>query len=127
MDPTEARKFLGEDFIIGGSANTWDDVKRLLEAEVDYIGIGPYRFTSTKEKLNPELGIQGYKEIIEKYNERNSSIPLIAIGGITWQDISELLRLGFHGVAMAGAINLQEYPQESVKKINKEINNCLKF
>src|SRR3972149_45836 len=79
MNPKEARKILGNNFIIGGSSNTMDDVKWLMNNCVDYIGIGPYHFTSTKEKLNPVLGLEGIKTIADKFG---ANISIIAIGGI---------------------------------------------
>lgn len=55
MPVAEARKMLGKDFIIGGTANTFEDVKMHYEAGADYIGCGPFRFTTTKKK--PLTGI----------------------------------------------------------------------
>lgn len=66
MPIAEARKILGDGFIIGGTANTFEDVKAHYEAGADYIGCGPFRFTTTKEKLSPILGLEGYKDIIQK-------------------------------------------------------------
>ena len=65
MPVDEARKLLGDEFIIGGTANTFDDIRRLHEQGADYIGCGPFRYTTTKEKLSPVLGIEGYRQIIE--------------------------------------------------------------
>lgn len=48
MPVAEARKILGKEFIIGGTANTFDDVKMHYKAGADYIGCGPFRFTTTK-------------------------------------------------------------------------------
>jgi thiamine-phosphate pyrophosphorylase len=82
MPIAEARKILGDDFIIGGTANTFEDIKAHYEAGADYIGCGPFRFTTTKEKLSPILGLEGYKEIIQKMKAENIDIPIVAIGGI---------------------------------------------
>ena len=57
MPISEARRILGPDFIIGGTANTFDDVKLHYESSADYIGCGPFRFTTTKQKLAPVLGL----------------------------------------------------------------------
>lgn len=113
MNPREARKILGNNFIIGGSSNTIEDVKRLMENGVDYIGVGPYRFTSTKEKLNPVLGLKGIANIITQLP--NYPIPIIAIGGITLEDIEPLMQTGIHGVAVSSAINLAEDKSGMVK------------
>lgn len=116
MNPRKARKIFGTHFIIGGSSNTMDDVKWLMANGVDYIGIGPYRFTSTKEKLNPVLGLEGIKEITEQCRKEKINIPLIAIGGIKPEDVEPLMRTGIHGVAVSSAINLADNKIEMTRK-----------
>ena len=104
MSVAEARKILGKDKIIGGTANTIVDIEHLQSAGVDYIGLGPYKFTSTKEKLNPILGLEGYS-IIQQFN---STVPIIAIGGIKLEDVKSLMNTGIHGIAVSSVINLAE-------------------
>ena len=60
MPISEARRILGDTFIIGGTANTIADVEDHWKSGADYVGCGPFRFTTTKEKLSPVLGIGGY-------------------------------------------------------------------
>ena len=92
MPIAEARKILGNDYIIGSTVNTFEDIVNTLHtATPDYFGCGPFRHTTTKQNLAPILGYEGYSEIISKMRERNIEIPLIAIGGITKSDIPELL------------------------------------
>lgn len=105
MPIAEARKILGDDFIIGSTVNTFEDIVNTLHtATPDYFGCGPYRHTTTKQNLAPILGYEGYSEIISKMRERNIEMPLIAIGGITKNDIPELLRCGVGGIALSGSI-----------------------
>ena len=66
MPVDEARKLLGEEFIIGATANTFEDIEALRHTDIDYIGLGPFRFTSTKKNLSPVIGIDGYAEIGER-------------------------------------------------------------
>lgn len=115
MPPAEARDMLGAKFIIGGTANTFADVQRLVAAGVDYVGLGPYRFTPTKENLSPILGLAGYAEIIRQCRAAGLSVPVIAIGGITLADVESLLAAGLHGVAVSGAIGNAENPIETAK------------
>jgi len=105
MDADKARKILGEDFIIGGTANSYEDILRLADWQVDYIGLGPLRFTETKKNLSPTLGMEGYFSILQAMREDKINIPVIAIGGIQLDDIDELLTIGVHGVAVSSAIN----------------------
>lgn len=105
--PAEARRRLGLRAVIGGTANTADDVTRLSAAGVDYIGLGPYRFTETKErsKLAPLLGLGGVSAIARA---RAGGPPIIAIGGIVAGDIPALAEAGVHGIAVSGAISRAE-------------------
>lgn len=113
MSPKEARKVLGDHFIIGGSTNSMEDVRRQMADGVDYIGIGPFRFTTTREKLNPILGPEGIHKIA---NEFGSKIPMIAIGGVKIEDVESLMQTGIHGVAVSSGINLAEDNSEMTRK-----------
>ena len=106
MDVAEARKLLGEKYIIGGTANTFDDIVSLASKGVDYVGLGPFRFTETKQNLSPTLGISGYETIIKKLEDVDIYIPIVAIGGIQLADIQPILQTGVSGVAIASAVNM---------------------
>lgn len=117
MPITEARKALGKDFIIGGTANTFEDIQMLYKDGANYIGCGPFRFTTTKKNLSPILGLEGYQQIISQMKENNISLPLIAIGGITKKDIPSLMQTGINGIALSGSILRAENPIEEMKEI----------
>ncbi|CAI9429122.1 thiamine phosphate synthase [Candidatus Ornithobacterium hominis] len=106
--PQTAKELLGNKKIIGGTANTWDDCQKLIQMRVDYIGLGPFRFTLTKEKLSPILGIEGFRAIMNKMKGSKIDIPVIAIGGIRLEDIEELIEIGISGVALSGFLHKQE-------------------
>ncbi|MBJ6368173.1 thiamine phosphate synthase [Snuella sedimenti] len=99
--PTIARKHLASWQLIGGTANTIQDCEVLINKSVDYIGLGPFRFTKTKTKLSPVLGISGYAGIVEALQRET---PIIAIGGITLEDVTDLINTGVYGIAASGAI-----------------------
>ena len=119
MPIAEARKILGDDYIIGGTANTFEDVKAHYEAGADYIGCGPFRYTTTKSNLSPILGLEGYRQITSKMKEAGINIPIVAIGGITEADIPELMQTSITGIALSGSILRAENPIEEMKKIIK--------
>lgn len=127
MPIDKARRLLGKDKIIGGTANTFEDVKRIYSAGADYIGCGPFRFTTTKKKLSPILGLDGYRRIIEQMTAYGINIPVIAIGGILLQDVSDIMQTGVSGVAVSGAIlnaNNDDTPVTTMKRfINKLKSN----
>ena len=103
-----ARHILGENKIIGGTANTIFDVLQRVNEPCDYIGLGPLRFTSTKEQLSPILGFEGYEKIIHDLKEKSIEIPKIfAIGGVVFEDLELLQQIGIYGVAVSGQITNQ--------------------
>lgn len=113
-----ARTILGDQKIIGATANSLDDVKKLLPLKPDYIGLGPFRFTVTKEKLAPVLGEKGIQEIVDYLNTQGNATPIIAIGGITSEDLDTILNTEAHGVAIASEINFSENKLNAVQQIN---------
>lgn len=121
MSPKEARDILGNDFIIGGTANTFEDIEKLAAAQVDYIGLGPFCFTATKQNLSPVLGIEGYELVIKKCMDAGITIPIIAIGGIKVEDVKTLMNTGIYGIAVSSAINLSEHKVETVKRFWNKI------
>lgn len=104
MPVDEARRILGEEFIIGGTANTFEDIERLWRLGADYIGCGPFSFTSTKKNLSPVLGLDGYRSIIGSMRAAGIELPVVAIGGITVDDIPAVMATGVDGIALSGAI-----------------------
>jgi len=104
ISPVRARELLGDDAIIGGTANTFSDIQELNKIGIDYIGLGPYRFTTTKKNLSPILGINGYTEIIRQCKIHNIKIPIYAIGGITNKDVKPILNTGIYGIAVSAEI-----------------------
>lgn len=122
MAPAEARRVLGGGFIIGGTANTFEDIERLCGEGVDYVGLGPFRFTETKKNLSPLLGLEGYRKIAALCRENNIHIPIVAIGGIGRDDIPGILDAGITGIALSGTILRAGDPVEETKNIIKILN-----
>lgn len=110
---SEARHILGGEKIIGGTANSAADVLKLQSEGTDYIGLGPFRFTSTKENLSEIIGFEGYSPILQS---ANSVIPIIAIGGITVEDVKPLMNTGIYGVAVSSAINLADDKEKIIRE-----------
>lgn len=104
MSVAAARAIVGDHLIVGGTANTLSDILQHVTHGANYVGVGPYRFTTTKQKLSPLLGLDGYIQIMEELRARHIDIPVIAIGGILQEDIPAILGTGVHGVAVSGLI-----------------------
>lgn len=119
MPVDEARKLLGEEFIIGATANTFEDIEALRHTDIDYIGLGPFRFTSTKKNLSPVIGIDGYAEIMRRKAESSINLPIVAIGGICYDDINDIMDTGISGIAVSGSlINAKNMTEETRKMIS---------
>lgn len=117
MPVAEARRILGDRFIIGGTANTFDQARAHYEASANYIGCGPFRFTTTKKNLAPILGLEGYRSIMEMMREHGIDIPVVAIGGIEVSDIPDILATGVSGIALSGVVLRAADPVLKMKQI----------
>ena len=104
MPIDEARRIVGNDIILGGTANTIEDILLQKSRGANYVGLGPFRHTTTKKNLSPILGLEGYKTIISELRDKNIDIPLVAVGGILWDEIDLLLNEGIYGVAISGSL-----------------------
>ena len=113
----EARAYLGPEFIIGGTANTFDDIQRLHRAGADYIGCGPFRYTTTKKNLAPILGLEGYRRLLSQMEEHEINLPIVGIGGIGADDIADLKATGLNGIASSGSILRASDPVKEMKRI----------
>lgn len=121
MPIDEARKILCSDKIIGGTANTFEDVERLYRQGADYIGCGPFRFTTTKKNLSPVLGLEGYQHIVDQMKSHGINLPIVAIGGILESDIKSILATGVSGIAVSGGILNAENPAEEMQRFLKHL------
>ncbi|WP_278702502.1 thiamine phosphate synthase [Butyricimonas virosa] len=108
MNPLKARQILGYSKIIGGTCNTFEDVVTRFRQQVDYIGLGPFTYTSTKKRLSPILGLEGYRKIMEACRKEGIYLPIHAIGGIREDDIQPILNTGITGIALSSLLKNSE-------------------
>ena len=126
MDPVAARELLGPHAIIGVTANTAEDIHSFRGKDVDYVGLGPVRFTTTKKNLAPELGIDGVKRVVDAVRAAGSELPIVAIGGVTLEDVDPLRAAGANGIAVSGAIINAPDPMLYTSKIMEKLLNITK-
>lgn len=122
MPAVDAREYLGAGAIIGVTANTAQDIIAYKKVDVDYVGLGPFRYTTTKSNLSPIIGLDGYRDIITEVRNAGVELPIVAIGGIILEDVAELMSTGVNGVAMSGAILSAENPTEYTKRVIEALN-----
>ena len=126
MSPEDEATLRQGNHIVGCTTNTLEDVLHFVGKPISYVGLGPYRFTTTKEKLSPILGLEGYKEIMTGVNNSPEKLPLvIAIGGITEADVPLLMATGIYGVAVSGAINNAADVAGTAKQFKQLLNTVL--
>ncbi|AEA46107.1 thiamine phosphate synthase [Archaeoglobus veneficus] len=97
------------DGIIGMSVKTVEQAKQ-AEEYADYLGAGSAFPTGTKE--SKVIGVEGIRRIVEAV-----SIPVVAIGGITRENVLEVLKTGVAGVAVVSAVSMADDPEDAARKL----------
>ena len=121
-DFQEIRKIISDEKTLGASANSIEDIQRAYASgAVDYIGCGPFDHTNTKPNNYPLLGIDGYRSIAEKMQQKQIDIPVLAVGGVTISNVEALLSTGIYGIAVSQAVNLSDDPGLALKDFYKSI------
>ncbi len=124
--PNDEAALVEGGYIIGCTTNTLEDILHFVRKPISYVGLGPYRFTTTKEKLSPILGLEGYEQIMAGIKSSGEKLPpVVAIGGIAMQDVPMLMATGIHGVAISGAINNAESVAGAAKQFKELLNTVL--
>jgi thiamine-phosphate pyrophosphorylase len=100
LGPDAARRILGPDAIIGFSTHNLEQARLAAQMPIDYVAIGPIFGTSTKQSSNPSVGLEGLRRV----RQTLTSIPLVAIGGITLENIASVLKAGADVAAIASDI-----------------------
>jgi thiamine-phosphate pyrophosphorylase len=102
------RQQIGEEYTLGGSSNTVENLIRLANEGADYAGFGPFKVTTTKPNNSPLLGIEGYQKAVSALQETDIMLPILAVGGVTLADVPLLKATGIYGIAASSAINQAE-------------------
>ena len=125
MPVGQARDILGDKVLIGGTANTIEEVCRHYLQTADYVGCGPFRFTTTKKNLSPILGLNGYRSIMQQCAAEGIFIPTVAIGGIEEADINDVMATGVSGIALSGAIVNAPDPTATTSAVITRLNDIV--
>lgn len=114
--PSKARMELGPLAVIGVTANTFADIEAVRSLDIDYIGMGPFADTKTKEKLAPILGLAGVSALCNEMNAAEINIAHVAVGGVKLEDVKPLLEAGCDGIAVSGAIAFADDMEEATRR-----------
>lgn len=123
MPVADARRILPADKIIGLTVNNISHAERALGQDIDYIGMGPWRFTSTKQNLAPVLGADGIRQVIDYLREHGCDSPVVLIGGLIPSDAEAVFDAGGAGMAVSGAIAHAADPLRATATFVAEIHN----
>jgi thiamine-phosphate pyrophosphorylase len=107
-----ARKILGKNKIIGITAPGIQQAEKAQSQGANYIGVGPVFFTESKKKASEPLGLKQLSLI-----RKHIRIPILAIGGINPQNVTQVISTGVDGVAVISAILDAESSEEATKKL----------
>ncbi len=121
MEVEDVRLKLGPDKIIGVSAQTVQQAKLAEKRGADYLGVGAVFPTSSKEDAS-DVTYETLKEICEAV-----SIPVVAIGGITQENVSMLAKSGICGIAVISAIYAQSNIKEATIELKKRTAKMVKL
>ncbi len=121
--PGEARKLLGDDKIIGLSASSPEQIENIKKDVVDYIGFGSVFATKSKrvERERQSVGLKNLERAAQK-----SSVPLIAIGGISPENVSEVIGAGADGAAIISALTQAEDITGTAENMLNTVRNAEK-
>ena len=120
LDAALARRLLGQGALIGGTANSVEEARRVAGTAVDYLGVGPVFGTRSKANPAPTLGLDGLAAIVQAVDT-----PVIAIGSVTAERVLEILRAGAYGVAVLSGIVCRSDPTAATAEFRRIIDACL--
>ena len=121
LPPDVARRLLGGGTLIGGTANSVEEARRVAAQPVDYLGVGPVFGTTSKgDRAAPMLGLERLREIVEAVDT-----PIIAIGSITADNLASVLATGAYGVAVLSAVVCADDPEAATARIREAIDRTL--
>lgn len=81
----------------------------------------PFPFHDDQKNLSPILGLDGYRNIVATMKQEHIELPIVAIGGITCDDIPAIMQTGVSGIALSGTILRADSPAEETHRILEEI------
>jgi thiamine-phosphate pyrophosphorylase len=115
-----ARKLLGKGKIIGGSAATPEEAEKCFSEGADYVGFGPVYPTASKTDAGPVSGIRILKKVVQE-----TPLPIIAIGGITSERVSEVMKTGAYGIAVISAVCCEKEPEAATRFLQDALKACV--
>lgn len=120
LDVATARRILGPEAVIGGTANSFEEAERVWQTDIDYIGVGPIYGTTTKANPAPDMGLETLARICAA-----SPVPVVAIGSINAARIPEVIAAGAYGVAITSAVVAAEDVEAAARECREALDAAL--
>jgi thiamine-phosphate pyrophosphorylase len=117
LDPAVARRLLGTECLLGGTANSLEEAVRVGATDVDYLGVGPVFGTRSKADPAPALGLDGLRRIVAAVSK-----PVIAIGTLTAERVPDVMDTGVHGVAVLSAVVCDADPEAAARRFRAALD-----
>ena len=117
LDVATARRIVGPNVIIGGTANSYEEATRVWTTDIDYIGVGPIYGTRSKANPAPDMGLDTLARICA-----DSPVPVVAIGSITAERIAEVMATGAYGIAVLSAVVSADDPVEATRRCREALD-----
>jgi thiamine-phosphate pyrophosphorylase len=113
MSAIEARRILGDDAIVGISVSSTGEALKAESEDASYVGAGPVFATGSKPDAIAPIHLSGIESIVKSVR-----IPVMAIGGISIHNASEVAATGAHGIAVISAISAADDPEEAANRLH---------
>ena len=120
LDVATARRIVGPDVIIGGTANSFEEAAAVWATDIDYLGVGPVYGTRSKANPAPDMGLDTLARICAA-----APVPVVAIGSITPERIAEVIAAGAHGVAVLSAVVAADDPAAATARCRAALDAAL--
>jgi thiamine-phosphate pyrophosphorylase len=121
MAIADVRRLVGPTMIVGLSISTLAELERSAPAlgAVDYLGVGPIFATQTKPDAAPPIGISGLAEVAAR-----TTLPIVAIGGVTQGNAAATIRAGAQGVAVVSEICCASDPTRATQALARAVREA---
>jgi thiamine-phosphate pyrophosphorylase len=118
MPAAMARDLIGPDRILGVSAETIEQAQAAEHSGADYLGVGTVFATPSKSDAGAPIGLDGLRAIAQV-----SSVPILAIGGITAENAAAVYEAGAHGIAVISAIISAPDPRAATRALRQQMQH----
>lgn len=124
MPPTQARRLLGADALIGQTIHSVDEAETFPIADADYFGVGAVYATPSKQRDVAPIGPEGFAEIRRSLAKLAPEKPVVGIAGITWENCGPVMAAGADGVAVISDIFMADDVEAAARRLASAVRGA---